>query len=198
LRGTPEQLVGSLAERTPDSQASANVHRMETLKGELSGQFDLSTALLRPLVSGGRIVELGDSKGVLFQPSDEEAVQRWARHDFLGLERQIAKRWRTMIEQIDLHSMSANTCKAIGPWRKPVLLEDARRMTDTIIDNLDPEWLLRFGIPLLGVPEAIDHVVKDWHKNRQKTLRTYLPYSFTCCRSTYFSVWLWRPNFYAT
>jgi len=59
-------------------------------------------------------VELGDSKGMLFQPSEEEeAVQRWARYDFLGLERQIAKRWRKMIKQIDLQAMSGTVCRAI-------------------------------------------------------------------------------------
>ena len=50
MKGTPEQLVGSLAERTPDCQSSANVHHMDILKGELSGQFSLDTALLRPFV----------------------------------------------------------------------------------------------------------------------------------------------------
>jgi ribosomal protein S6 len=122
-------------------------------------------------------VELGDSKGMLFQPSEEEeAVQRWARHDFLGLDRQIAKRWRKMIEQIDLQAMSRTVCSAIGPWRKPVSLHDARAMTDTIIDNLEPEWLLRFGLELLGVSEATEHALNDWRSNRKKPLRTYRPY----------------------
>lgn len=177
MKGTPEQLVGSLAERTPDCQSSANVHHMEILKGELSGQFSLDTVLLRPFVSGGKVVQLGDSKGMIFQPSEEEdAVQRWARYDFLGLERQIAKRWRRMIEQIDLQAMSANVRRAIGPWRKPLSLQDARTMTDTIIDNLEPEWLLRFGLELLGVPEATENVVGDWQSNRKKPLRAYRPY----------------------
>ena len=34
MKGTPEQLVGSLAERTPDCQSAANVHHMDILKGE--------------------------------------------------------------------------------------------------------------------------------------------------------------------
>lgn len=177
MKGTPEQLVGSLAERTPDCQASANVHHMDILKGELSGQFSLESALLRPFVSGGKIVELGGSKGMILQPSEEEdAVQRWARYDFLGLERQIAKRWRRMIEQIDLQAMSTTVLNAIGPWRKPASLQDARTMTDTIIDNMEPEWLLRFGLELLGVPEATEYVVGDWKSNRKKPLRTYRPY----------------------
>jgi hypothetical protein len=150
---------------------------MEILKAELSGQFLLDTVLLRPFLPAGKVVELGDSKGMLFQPSEEEeAVQRWARYDFLGLERQIAKRWRKMIEQIDLQAMSGTVCRAIGPWRKPVSLRDARTVTDTIIDNLEPEWLLRFGLELLGVPEATEYVVNDWKSNRKRPLRTYRPY----------------------
>ena len=177
MKGSPEQLVGSLAERTPDCQAAANVHHMAILKAELSGQFNLDTVLLRPFVAGGKVVALGDSKGMLLQASDEEeAVQRWARSDFLGLERQIARKWRQMIERIDLAAMSTTVCGAIGPWRKPTSLSDARRMTDTIIDNLDQEWLLRFGLDLLGVPEATDYVVNDWKSNRRKPLRTHRPY----------------------
>jgi hypothetical protein len=177
MRGTPEQLVGSLAERTPDSQSMMNVHHMQILKGELSGHFNLDTALLRPFVASGKVVELGDSKGMLFEAGEEEeAMQRWARYDFLGLERQIAKRWRKMIEAIDLQGMSTTVLKAIGPWRKPTSLRDARSMTDNIIDNLDPEWLLRFGLGLLGVPEATEHVVNQWRTDRKKPLRTYRPY----------------------
>src|SRR5260370_24750204 len=40
---TPEQLVGSLADRTPDSQGYPNVHHMNILKGKLSGQFYMKT-----------------------------------------------------------------------------------------------------------------------------------------------------------
>jgi hypothetical protein len=177
MRGTPEQLVGSLAERTPDMQSVMNLHHMQILKGELAGQFNLDTVLLRPCVASGKLVELGDSKGMLFQPSEEEeAFQRWARYDFLGLERQFAKRWRKMIEEIDLQAMSTTVLGAIGPWRKPVSIQDTRSLTNTIIDNLDPEWLLRFGLKLLGVPEATDYVLAQWSSDRKKPLRAYRPY----------------------
>jgi hypothetical protein len=177
MKGSPEQLVGSLAERTPDCQSATNVHHMAILKGELSGQFNLDTVLLRPFVAAGKVVALGDSKGMLLKASDEEeAVQRWARSDFLGLERQIARRWRRMIEGIDLAAMSTTVCRAIGPWRKPTSLSDARTMTNTIVDNMDQEWLLRFGLDLLGVPEATEYVVNDWKSNRRKPLRTHRPY----------------------
>jgi hypothetical protein len=55
----------------------------------------MDTVLLRPFRFAGKTVQLGDSKGMILQPSEEEqAVQRWARHEFLDLERQIAKGWR--------------------------------------------------------------------------------------------------------
>jgi hypothetical protein len=48
-RSTPEQLVGSLATRTPEAQACANIHHQTILQGELTGKFDLTTVLERPL-----------------------------------------------------------------------------------------------------------------------------------------------------
>lgn len=177
MRSTPEQLLRSLAERTPDLQSTANIYHLTLLNGELAGNFDLDTVLLRPVLAPGQHVQLGDSQGMIFRPSqEEEAVQRWARGEFLNLEREIAKRWRNMISMIDLNAMSRKVLDSIGPWRKPKSLQDARQMTDTIIDNMDPEWLLRFGLQILGVPEATDYVVNEWISNRRKPLRGYRPY----------------------
>ena len=177
MTGTPEQLVASLAERTPDSGSSVNMYHMAVLREELAGRFDLENSLLRPLISRGELVQLGDSKGMIVRQSqEEEAFQRWSRHEFFELERQIARGWRKMISGIDLDAMSAQVLRALGPWRKPSSLEDARSLTDTIIDNLDPEWLLRFGLNLLGLPENADLVVKTWIAEGRKSLRSYQPY----------------------
>jgi len=177
MRGTPESLVGALATRTPDSQACGNVFHMRILKGELMGKFDLSKAQFRPMRERGQPVRTGDSKGILFRASEEEeAVRRWSERDFLTLERQMAKQWRRMIDSIDLNAMSANMLRNIGPWRKPTSLEDAKLLTETIIDCIDQEWLLRFGLPALGIAEAIDLVITRWLDDRRKPLRSYLPY----------------------
>jgi len=71
---------------------------------------------------------------------------------------------------------------SLGPWRKPKTLEDAKRIADTIIDYMDPEWLLRFGLDLLGVPNTIgvpnaaDIVVADWVKRHRPHLPEHIPY----------------------
>jgi hypothetical protein len=53
---TPEQLVGSLATRTPESQSYPNVHHSTILRSELAGKFDLKTARGRVMMAGGRHV----------------------------------------------------------------------------------------------------------------------------------------------
>jgi hypothetical protein len=176
-RSTPEQLVGSLADRTPKAQACANVHHMTILKGELSRQFDLKRTFFRPLLGGGKTVQLGDKKGMIFQRSqEEEALDRWSRRDFLDVERNIAKGWRRALSQIDLDAKVKSVMAELGQWKKPTSLSDAKLITDTIIDNMDPEWLIGFGLELLGLHEAIEWVRNDWIPKRRPPLREHVPY----------------------
>jgi hypothetical protein len=174
---TPEQLVGSLATRTPESQSYPNVHHATVLRAEVAGKFDLKTAHGRVMLAGGRHVQLGDKKGVVFEHSPEaEAISRWGKREFLELERNIARQWRRALTSIDLKAMMESVTSALGPWRKPKSLQDARKMADIIIDNMDPEWLIRFGLNLLGAPETVEYVVNEWVQKRRPPLRDHLPY----------------------
>jgi hypothetical protein len=176
-RSTAEQLVGSLADRTPEMQGCANVHHLRILKGELSNQVDMKTVMFRPMVEGMKPVKLGDVRGMILQRSpEEEAMVRWTHREFLEVEREYAQKWRDGIEHIDLETMSRNVRAELGHWRKPKSLEDARHLADMIIDNTDPEWLLEFGMKLLGVPEAVEWVLKDWIGKRRPALREKYPY----------------------
>ncbi len=174
---TPEQLVGSLATRTPESQSYPNVHHATILRGELAGKFDLKTVRGRVMLAGGRHIQLGEKKGVVFERSPEaEAISRWGKREFLELERNIARQWRRALTSIDLNAMVQSVMRGLGPWRKPKSLQDARKMTDAIIDNMDPEWLIRFGLNLLGAPETVEYVVSNWIQKRRPPLRDHLPY----------------------
>src|ERR1017187_9089993 len=163
---TPEQLVGSLANRTPDMQ------------GKLYRQFDITKVRGRCALAGGRRVQLGDKQGVVYQQSEEaEAFMRWSRREFLEVERAIAKRWRRALTAIDFGVMVTRVSEEIGPWRMPKSLEDAKHIADTVIDYLDPEFLLNFGLDLLGVPhDATEWVVNDWKERRRPPLRQHAPY----------------------
>jgi len=174
---TPEQLVGSLADRTPDSQGYPNIHHMMILEGELSRQFDLRTVYERVAMAHGEPVQLGDKKGVVFRKSKEqEALERWTKRQFLEVERNIAKTWRRSLSAVDFDAMVKRVLGSLGPWRAPKTLADAKQIADTIIDYMDPEWLLRFGLDILDVPEASDFVINDWVNRRRPPLREYAPY----------------------
>jgi len=176
-KSTPEQLVGSLALRTPDSQSCATAHHRNVLANELAQKFNLSHVRERPLVPYGQPVQLGDKKGIVFRRSpEEEALQRWTHHEFLEVERGFAKQWRNALTRLN-HDDLVNTVMAgIGHWRKPKSLEDAKEMADTIVDNMDPEWLIGFGLQLLDLPEATKFVRDDWTARRKPPVRQHLPY----------------------
>lgn len=176
-KSTSEQLVGSLADRTPESQSYPNVHHMTILNAELSRQFDLFTVYGRVMLAGGEPVQLGDKKGFVFRQSPEaEALSRWTKREFLDVERQIAKDWRKSLNRVDFDAMVRSVMGELGHWRKPKTLEDAKELADAIIDYMDPEWLLRFGLNLLGVPEATEWVIEDWIVRRRPPLREHVPY----------------------
>jgi len=119
----------------------------------LSRQFDLTKVFGRVLLAGGEPVRLGDKKGFVFRRSPEaEAFERWTRREFLEIERNIAKEWRRALTAVDFDAMVKTVMAELGHWRKPNSLPDAKHLADTIIDCMDPEWLLRFGTNLLGAP----------------------------------------------
>jgi hypothetical protein len=174
---TPEQLVGSLADRTPEAQGMPNVHHLSILQGELSRQFDLAQVHGRVAVAGGEPVQLGDKKGFVFRRTPEaEAFERWTCREFLDVERNLAKQWRRALTGIDLNALSCSVLGELGHWRKPKDLEDAKHLADIAIDTMDPEWLLRFGLNLLGVPEATEWVLQEWISRRRPPLREHVPY----------------------
>ena len=120
---------------------------------------------------------MGDKKGIIFQRSqEEEALDRWARRDFLDVERNIAKLWRQELSKIDFDAMVKSVMAELGHWKRPKSLAEAKQITDTIIDNMDPEWLIGFGLKLLGVQEATEWVRSHWIAQRRPALCDYIPY----------------------
>jgi hypothetical protein len=114
---------------------------------------------------------------MIFQLAPEyEALKRWTAREFLEVERNIAKRWRGALTAVDFEAMVRAVMGELGHWRKPKTLADAKQIVDTVIDNMDPEWLLRFGLDLLRLPEATDWVIDDWRGRRRPPLREHVPY----------------------
>lgn len=173
---TPEQVVGNLAYKTPDLQSHVNPHHTSLLWAEFNGEkITMDGRILR---AGGQLVELNGQQGVIYQMSqEEEAFNRWQRGEFLDLERQIAKSWRRDVSNVDHSKAYALFRKFYGSIRRPRNLADAKHIADTLIDLIEEELSIRFGLSLLGVPpEFHDFVIQRWAAAGKPSIGEFAPY----------------------
>lgn len=167
----PEDVVGSIAHKTPD-MSCVNVHHRSLLFGELMG-YGKVEMLGRPILSGGRTVELEGKTGVIFKESPEmEASHRWQKGEFLEIERNIAKAWRQELALMgnEDYSQFDDFLSKIG---KPKTFKELKDKVDAFIDVIS----LDFGMILMGVmPAGREKVVKHWQETGSKPLREFAPY----------------------
>ena len=175
---TPEDIVGSLAYRTPDLHAKANVHHRSLLEGELSGQGKIDMSYGRPHIGGGKYVELGGKTGVMFEESpEEEALKRWQEHKFLDIERSYAKQWREGLSNIDLEEIYSYYQLRFSGYPKPKNLEEVKAMVDKFIDDPNQEQILTTGLASIGVsPKFQQEIIGRWRAEGSPIIRKFAPY----------------------
>lgn len=153
---TPEQVVGSLAEKTPDLSSAPNVHHSSLLIGELvlGGKIDME--LGRPHLGGGRAMELGGETGVIFDPSPEtQAFHRWQDGNFLEVERTAAKVWRQALAEVNLENIYMVFKERLPQWSKPKMLAEVKKEVDRLIDHPDQENIFRMALAVVGIDEGL-------------------------------------------
>ena len=178
-RRLPEDVVGSLAYKTPDMSSRPNVHHTTLLAGELSGAGKFKMGDGRPIVSGGQIKELGGKTGIVFERApEEEAFQRWQKREFLDIERLNAKAWRRALSHIDLES-NYKFFQRFYPLGKPKTLAKVKDFVDFYIDGPDQERILSFGLSLLGIPQHSQiMIIKKWNDSGKPRIQKFAPYFF--------------------
>lgn len=174
---TPEDVVGSLAFKTPDMGSKANAHHSTLLEGELLGLGKLDMEHGIPHLIDGKTLALDGKTGVIFRPAaEEEALQRWQDHEFVELERLQAKAWRKALSNVDLDD-NYRYFKKFFPIGRPKTFKDVKRLVDFYIDDPDPRSVLTFGLSLIGVPlEAQGEVVERWVRDGRRPLKEFAPY----------------------
>lgn len=174
---TPEQVVGSLAYKTPDAGSYPNVHHATLVAGELTGAGSIAMDG-RPVVSGGLEMELDGETGILFRQSpEEEALHRWQRHDFLDLERLLAKSWRRGLSNIDFAPACTFVSSLLDGNRPPRSADEAKRVADDLLDDPRRERALRIGLALLDVSAGAQaSVLARWNAAGQPSLREFAPF----------------------
>jgi hypothetical protein len=175
---TPEQVVGSIAYRTPELQASANVHHLSILAAELSGNLRIDMEHPKRVIGGGQPVVLGGAKGMIFrEPPEQEAIRRWQRGEFLEIERGIASGWRRALSLVNQSTLYGCFKDLYNTLPKPKTLTELKALADTILAGSEQERTLRFGMELLGVPVEDQAVIRErWETAGKPVIHTFLPY----------------------
>lgn len=148
---SPEDLVGMLAAKTPPN-AVPNVHHRSLISAELTGWTVPMDG--RVPIAGGDVMRGPDGEvGIHVQEFEEAAaLNRWKNHEFLEIEREVAKRWRAELTDDDRD-------RRIGVLRN-ILPVDARipdlaalkQAIDSFCDSADKE-VIALAVDVLGVPE---------------------------------------------
>ncbi|MEK7092317.1 MAG: hypothetical protein AAB907_01695, partial [Patescibacteria group bacterium] len=175
---SPEDVVGSLAYKTPDLHSKANVHHRSLLEGELSGEGEIDMEHGRPHIGGGKYVELGGQTGAFFEASpEEEALKRWQGHKFLELERFYAKQWREGLSNINLDGIYSQYQTSFAGRPKPKTLGEVKAMVDKVIDGPEQEQVLVTGLASIGVaPKFLEEIIARWRVAGQPPIRQFAPY----------------------
>ena len=130
---TPEQVVGNLAYKTPDMGSRPNVHHATLLAAELTGIEQVDMRYGRPIISGGQPRVLEGKTGIFFQQAPEqEALHRWQRGEFLGVERLMAKAWRSALSNVRYEELYGQfqrfySVQGLRPWTPGVKKRRFRR-----------------------------------------------------------------------
>jgi len=110
---TPEQVVGNLAGKTPRLHSYSNVRHWALCWSDLLG--DTIQMQGKPVPRGGRAVRAAGKDGVVYDVGVEmQALQRWQKGDFLGVERHFSRGWRPFVKS--------------APVASPILGSDGRKL----------------------------------------------------------------------
>jgi hypothetical protein len=172
---TPEQVVGDLALKTPDMNSTPCVHHTQIALSVLFGN-DMPVDGRIPR-GQGRVVELDGRQGVFYSKSPEEdALDRWHKHEFLDIERQFAKSWRRNLCNVN-HDKEYAYFQRWFLLGKPHSLPEVKTLADAYLDASPQDGVMRFAATTLGLPEeAATEVMQRWRAAQSPPVRTYAPY----------------------
>jgi hypothetical protein len=170
-----EDLVGMLAEKTPSS-AYPNVHHRTLLGAELDGhKIDLNG---KPVISAGELMRAEDgSIGIHIDEFPEQAaLLRWQGHDFLEIERDLAKDWRADLSGHDPGRL-VGLVKNVLPGE--VKISDLAQLKDFVDDlcaSSDPH-VVALALEVVDLPEAqVRRGRGRWERAGKPPLDRFFPY----------------------
>jgi hypothetical protein len=178
MRGgrTPEQVVGSIAYKTPTLGPELNVHHHTLSVNDLLGYPARMERF--PVIGRGRSVITGDRMGIILErPRELEAFQRWQKGEFLDVERLFAKAWRQSLSGLDHKLILRN----FGLSERQLKLSpaEAKSLCDRfILGERNRFGVLRACLEILGVPKPLwKQVIDRWKSAGGPPLSEFAPYA---------------------
>jgi hypothetical protein len=176
---TPEQEVGIIADKIPDMNGAPCAYHADLATANLFGaNIPLDGRIPR---AGGRRVKDNGKVGVVFPEAPEaEAFTRWQQREFLYVERQFARVWRTTLNAIDLASI-ATEMKAMGINPQTCRsVQDAKHLVDKSLERRGSTAAhqITLALRMLDVPqEYASRVTQRWRFLGRPPLVTLAPYA---------------------
>lgn len=176
---TAEEIVGYIANKVPEMSSSPNIHHRELCIGNLLGhEVDNSR---RPIIREGRSFIINEKPGVIFDEFEEtKAFQRWRKHQFLEIERDVASLWRSSLSEFnyDYFLKSIEQIKGTD-FKKPKSLEESFSIASDIIQGCGHRYktfqLIR---DLLNINnEIFKKIISIWNKKGMIPLSDFAPYA---------------------
>lgn len=176
---TPEQEVGIIADKVPEMSGYPCAYHIDLGAATLFGaNIPLNG---RIPTAGGRPVKLDGESGFVHEESAAaQAFRRWQEREFLVVERQFARTWRTTLNNVDLARIAAGI-RAMGITPETCRsLEDAKAIVDRFLerDGAAAVDQLNLALGLFEIPPEYDlHLLARWATQGRASLRRFAPYA---------------------
>lgn len=175
---TPEQEVGIIASKTPEMHSSPNMFHTEMCTANMLGNVIPMDG--RIMMQGGNPVKRGGKTGVVFEePPEVKAFNRWQNGEFLEIERDQAKQWRSMLKSLDFDSaikiiqsqgITTDSCKS---------LEEVKSLADEILSgSINNSKAMKLALDLFSIPVHLHRdIFRNWQLRNSPSISSFAPYT---------------------
>jgi hypothetical protein len=175
---TPEQVVGNIAYKTPEMGAFVVANHWDLRVANLLG-YPIEMQGRPPIAGGIRTQLAGDNATVYEVPQEMRAAQRWQSGDFLGVEREFARRWRSKLANMDFSNID-RILRSLGAGKvKPGDLAEARAWSEQMVRGDGRRYkTLEAAFKVFGVaPQLQSRVLTRWKEAGRPGLDEFAPYA---------------------
>lgn len=171
---TPEQVVGTLAHKTPVQWGRPNAyHGTLCILNLLGTQITMDR---RIVVLEGSYVMANGRQGVISDiPPEMEALVRWQNGEFLEVEQRFAREWRRELSALDLDSLRV---PLVGGAKIRDLADAKREAEKFVRQNENRYAVLGLALDRLHIPNRYwGTILRRWEAEGKPRIVEFAPYA---------------------